>query len=238
MAIEPRLARHTAPYTSYPRSASRCYAPAHRRPTRRRKTQPVAPCGRHRLEVADDALDADEAVRRRHRLAVEPQLQSGGVGCERDRGLAWQYVAAHRLREPARVRDLQVEPVEDVGRGLFQGRDGERTALRAALFGMRGCVWLVVVKVDPPRERAGGQDAVFEIVAGAGVVDHGSARVGGPGDRLRYRSGGRRILRDGQLRGVAGRRAEIEFDTTTSKSAPLSRELRVADRMARHHSPR
>ena len=48
------------------------------------------------------------------RLAVEPQLQPGGIRCERDRGLAWPYVAAHRARESARIRDPQVEPVEDV----------------------------------------------------------------------------------------------------------------------------
>src|SRR5688572_33421455 len=110
-------------------------------------------------------------MRGRDRLPIETQLQRGRVGCERDGGLARLDVATHRVCEAARVRDAQVEPVEDVGRGLFQGRDGERPALRAAYLSHARMRMGVMVKVYPPCECAGGEDAVFGIVAGAGVVD-------------------------------------------------------------------
>ena len=90
----------------------------------------------------------------------------------------------------------------------------------------------VVVQVDPPGERAGRQHAVLGVVAGAGVADHGAARVGRAAHRLRDARRRHRILRDRELRGVAGRGAERVRHDDVEERAVVG-ELDVGARIAR-----
>ena len=125
-----------------------------------------------------------------------------------------------------------MDPVEDVGGGLAFGGDRERAGLRSrAGQDMRMSV-RVVVQVHPPGERAGGKRAILNVVAGARVVDDRAGRVGGAAHWLGDARRGHRVLRDGELCGLARRGAKRVSHHDIEECAAVG-ELDIGARVAR-----
>ena len=104
------------------------------------------------VEVSLDADDARHRVRRAHRLAVEPKLETGNVRRQRHGRGARHEVAERAVRKAPAVDDGEVNAVPDVRGDMAGRRHLERATLAAARVGDERVHMRLVMEVDAPRE--------------------------------------------------------------------------------------
>ena len=110
-------------------------------------------------------------------LAIDPDLQPGGIGGHREPDHAWKDIPEGRMRQAGRIPHGQVDPVPDIRGRLPGGRDQERSTRHPAGWLEEGMRVRTVVKDHLPGEGRGRQRAVLRVGACPGERDRVTAAV-------------------------------------------------------------